>query len=315
MALRALRLDPGSAIEPLRKALQDRNNFLVSKAAALAGELGAQTLAPDLIAAFDRFLIHPAKSDPQCWAKIALAKALKDLNQYDSAVYLRGIHHIQMEPVWGGNADTAAPLRGTCALALVACPLPRFDILQNLTDLLGADAEKTVRVDAARAIAQLSGPDSLLLLRMKALCGDAEPEVVGQCFLGLLDLSPDDSVAFVAAFLGKENADVRLEAATALGECPKEEAVGLVKETWRKAQDSNLRRAIILSLGASRLESAAEFLCSVLSDGKFEDASDAIRALAGGRFRDQYRQRAEEALRERDEARLTALFKKEFATS
>ena len=314
-ALRALRLDPASAVEPVRKALQDRNNFLVSKAASMAGELGVQALAPDLIAAFDRFLINPVKSDPQCWAKNALAKALKDLNQYDSAVFLRGLRHIQMEPVWGGSADTAAALRGACALALIACPLPRLDILQNLVDLLAADLEQTVRVDAARAIAQLAGPDSLLLLRMKALCGDKEPEVIGQCFLGLLDLSPVDSVPFVAAFLQKEDADVRLEAATALADCPREEAVDFVKQAWRKAQDANLRRAIILSLGGSRLESAAEFLCSVLSDGKFEDASDAIRALAGGRFRDQYRQRAEEALCERDESRLIALFRKEFATS
>ena len=36
---------------------------------------------------------------------------------------MRGLRHIQMEPVWGGQADSAATLRGTCALALIDCQL------------------------------------------------------------------------------------------------------------------------------------------------------------------------------------------------
>jgi hypothetical protein len=38
-ALRALRHSPESAEQDLRRALQDRNGFFVSKAAALVGEL------------------------------------------------------------------------------------------------------------------------------------------------------------------------------------------------------------------------------------------------------------------------------------
>ena len=110
-ALSFLRCGPSeAAIDPLRKALKDRSNYLVSKAAGLAGELGLNALIPDLTAAFDRFMVDAAASDPQCWDKNAIVKTLKDLNHDDPAVFLRGIEHIQMEPVWGGTADTAMTL-------------------------------------------------------------------------------------------------------------------------------------------------------------------------------------------------------------
>src|SRR5580658_5381653 len=127
---------PDAAINPLRKALKDRSNYLVSKAAALAGELRLTALIPDLLGAFDRFMLDPAKADPQCWAKDAIVKALKDLNHDDPAVFLRGIEHVQMEAVWGGSKDTALTFRGACALALVACALDRQSILIRLIGLL-----------------------------------------------------------------------------------------------------------------------------------------------------------------------------------
>jgi HEAT repeat protein len=181
----ALRDTPATALDPLRKALKDRNNFVCSKAAKVAGDLLLRDTIPDLLDAFDRFLKDPVKTDSQCWAKYAIIKALKDLAHDDAAVYLRGIAHIQMEAVWGGKADVAGPLRGACALVLVACSMPRDAILLVLADAL-ADKETGVRVDVARAIAQLPGQDSILMLRVKALAGDKEPAVVGQCLLSLL---------------------------------------------------------------------------------------------------------------------------------
>src|SRR5580700_11462226 len=84
--LETLRADAASpqTVAALRKALQDPNNYYVSKAAAIAADFALTDLIPDLLAAFDRFLINPVKSDPQCWAKNAIAKALKDF-AYDDA--------------------------------------------------------------------------------------------------------------------------------------------------------------------------------------------------------------------------------------
>ncbi len=311
--LEALRAAPAtpSTVEQLGKALKDRNNFLVSKAAALVGELGLQELTPDLRAAFDRFLVDAVKSDPQCWAKNAIVKSLKNLGHDEPQVYLRGLKHFQLEPVWGGRADTAAALRGACALALAGCPLDRITLLTHLVDLL-ADPEKPVRVDAARAIDQVSGFESVLLLRLKALAGDPEPEVTGQCFASLVDMSPRDCIPFVARFLESQDPDLRLEAVAALGECNDPEAVAVLKECCRTSRDPEVRRAIVLSLGASKQPAAMEFLLSVLDAGRVDDGVMSIVALAAGRFREEARQKIESAVARRGEERLRACFEKEF---
>ena len=46
-ALEALRAAPDAAAAPLRKALADRNNYIVSKAAGLAGDLLLSGLIPN----------------------------------------------------------------------------------------------------------------------------------------------------------------------------------------------------------------------------------------------------------------------------
>ena len=258
-AIEALRDAPATALDPLRKALKDRNNFVCSKAAKVAGDLLLRDAIPDLLDAFDRFLKDAGKADPQCWAKNAIVKALKDLAHDDEAVYLRGIAHVQMEPVWGGRADVAGQLRGACALALVACSMPRNAILMVLADAL-ADKETLVRVDVARAIAQLPGQDSILMLRVKALAGDNESAVVGQCFLSLLGMDARGSIPFVARFLNDSSHDLRMEAVAALGECTESLAAETLIARWKIEKSLDMKQAIKLSLGVSRTREAREFL-------------------------------------------------------
>jgi HEAT repeat protein len=258
-AIEALRSDPKNALEPLRKALRDRNNFLCAKAAALSADLLLIDLIPELLMAFERFLKDLVKTDPKCWAKEAIVKALKDLGHEDAAVYLRGLAHIQMEPSWGPPVDAAAALRGACALALVACSLPRDAILIHLADAL-ADPEMRVRIEAARAIAQVPGQDAILMLRVKAQAGDQEPAVIGQCFLSLLGIDPQPSIPFVARFLTAPDEDVSFEAAAALGECPEVLAVETLIARWRIEKSPAMKKSILLSLGVSRLPEAQQFL-------------------------------------------------------
>src|SRR5580700_9443683 len=124
-ALDGLRqLSPEACIEPLRKALAHRNNFVVAKAADLVRQFQLTQLTPELLTAFDRFLLcsdkdNPVKADPQCWAKNAISRTLAAFEHQDAAVFLRGMKHIQLEPVRGGASDSAGTLRATCALALV----------------------------------------------------------------------------------------------------------------------------------------------------------------------------------------------------
>lgn len=253
-ALDALRASPppdtAAFTSSIAKSLADRNNFVVSKAAALAADFHHPTLIPDLLTAFDRFMQDPAKSDPQCWAKNAVVKALKDLGHTDAAVYLRGMRHIQMEPVWGGQADSATTLRATCVLALLDCRIDDLTMLTCLAEAL-ADPEKPVRIDAARALSGAGIPEAAALLRLKALSGDSEPEVVGQCLASLLTLQPD-AVEFAARFFNSPEPELQVEAVAALAQSGASAALPALQEFWKRRLLPEVRHATHTILAACR---------------------------------------------------------------
>jgi HEAT repeat protein len=148
--LHVLRREPPSAGQQaeLRAALADKSNLVVAEAAEIIGERLLADLAPELVAAFDRFLGEQAASDKLCRAKCAIVEALNQV-EYDGAdVFLRAIRHVQMEPRWGGEDDAAAPLRGSAAFGLVRLKHPGVLIL--LADLL-TDEEKVARLAAVQA--------------------------------------------------------------------------------------------------------------------------------------------------------------------
>ena len=292
----------------LRKALADKNNFLVSKAAAAVGNQGLQILTDDLLSAFARFLKDATKTDPQCWAKNAIVKALRQLGHSDAAVFIQGTAHVQMEPVWGGSTDTAAGLRGLCALALVDCILPAKQLLSQLVDLT-ADKEKIVRVEAVRALSATGLEEAELLLRMKALAGDREAEVTGQCFLGLLELKAPGAVVFVEKFLTADE-ELQFEAISALGVAPQAEAVDALIRYWKATQETGVIRA----LGLSKHPAAVDYLVDLCESGPSMAASIAIEALAKGRFREEVRVRTGGALARRDDGSLLKVFDRFFKT-
>src|SRR5262245_13295365 len=137
-----------ATIEPLRQALRARISHVVAKAAQVSGELGLRVLTGDLTASFERFLVNPVKTDPGCRAKVEIARALYELGDDPGAVFLRGIRHRQLEPVYGGREDTAPELRALCALGLVRLGHP--DAMVELADLL-ADPEAAARGGARGA--------------------------------------------------------------------------------------------------------------------------------------------------------------------
>ena len=267
------------AAAAIRKSLTDRVNLVVAKAATLAAELDVRDLAPDLLRAFDRLFEDPVKRDPQCWGKNALAKALKELEHREAAPYLRGAVHIQMEPVWGGQEDTAAPLRGICLLALPACPdIEREQVLRHLVNALTEPAPP-VRADAARALAEMQGDECALLLRLKARSGDREPAVTGQVLESLLAIERKEGLPFVKSFLDAGD-EVGEEAALAIGGSRLEQGVELLLEAWKTARGAEFRQAILRALSISRHDAAIEFLRALAADGRPQDAADARAALA-----------------------------------
>jgi hypothetical protein len=212
-ALRTTPVPAAGQIAHLRKSLTHHNNFLVSKAAKLIAEADLTALLPDVLTAYDRFFIDPIKTDPQCWAKNAISRALAAFEHQDAEVFLRGMKHIQLEPAYGGPSDSAGTLRATCALALVQCrSLLDADLLAHLVELLG-DKDKTVRAEAVRAIEQVGSSSAALLLRLRAILDsnlrsrkpgeppEEEPEVLGACYSGVLRIEGTSAIPWIARFL------------------------------------------------------------------------------------------------------------------
>jgi HEAT repeat protein len=276
-ALRA-RAPDGEMLATLRKALADRNNFVVSKAAQIAEEKKTAELLPELIEAFERFFTNALKSDPQCWAKNALSRALAGLGCTDKHVFMRALHFRQMEPVWGGRSDSAGTLRATCAHALLGCDaLPDQEVLLILTDLL-ADPEKPVRTEAVLAIVRI-GVIALPVLRLRALIPGEDPEVLGTCFNALLKLDAASSIEFVARFLEDGN-DISSEAAFALAETRSPEALRvLLQRRSAEPADPWFADVLVNAIAMSRLPAAAHYLVDLIA-AEDREAPTAIEALS-----------------------------------
>lgn len=266
----------------LRKALGHRNNFIVAKAVDLVRELSLTGLIPELLTAFDRFFENPEKTDPQCWAKNAIGRALAALEYQNADVYLRGSRHIQLEAVWGGRSDTAATLRATCALALVEChELSEPTLLKHLVEMMG-DKEKTVRTEVLHAIEQVGSTAAALMLRLRAEVGGDEPEVLGACYGGVLRIEGVTAIPWAARFL-EPGDDAAAEAALAIAGTHSREGFEALRECLEeprsvKPRDPWFRSVLLSAIALTRQEEAIEFLLE-LTRKESLDAEGAMEAV------------------------------------
>lgn len=305
------------AVIALRKALEDRVNLVVAKAASVAAQLGARHLTVDLVEAFDRLLQNADEKDPQCWGKNALATALKELGHDESPAFVRGLKHKQMEAVWGSSVDTAGTLRSICVLALLQCAdLTRDDKLWHQMRAL-TDAEPAVRLEAARALEEMDGREAALLLRLKARMGDKEASVTGQVLASLLNIEREAAVRFVAEFLemreDRLQRETREEAALALGASRRPAAVEALIEHWQRSKGVE-GDGILKGIGISRQEAALEFLTKLVRDARETEALAALEALAVHRDSSEIRARVGEAVGRRKESSLADRFQQQFPT-
>jgi HEAT repeat protein len=267
---------------------------VLTAAAQLCGDRLLFDLEADLIAAFERVQSLPFRHDPQCMAKGAIARALVALDCQDAALFRVGIRLRQLEPVWGGSVDTAVDLRVTSAMGLVQTRYPRA--LIDLVDLL-ADPEPRARAGAARAIACAEPLAAEVVLRAKALMGDAEPEVVGECLAGLLQIEPEESPGFAARFLDSPDAAVREQAALALGASRLEQALVLLRERWdAEPLKGEAHRVLLRSAILHRSEAAFDWLLGVIARGDARTACWLVEELAVYRSNARLRERVEEAV-------------------
>jgi HEAT repeat protein len=262
----------------LRPFIGDRSNLVVAAAATIVGEQARGELAAELETAFDRFLLDPLKNDKLCRAKIAIVQALDKIEHLRRDVFEKAAKHAQLEPVYGGHADTAAPLRGAALFALARIGGSDYHAL--LVDSL-AENEKVVRVAAAQALAYIGSEAAGLLLRLKARLGDNETEVLSECLAGLMTMGPEANLEFVSEFLDPTDAARCEAAALALGKSRLPEALDALSSCWRRTYDRALQEQVLLAISMMRLPAAADFLLGLVAS---EPEATALAAMSALKF-------------------------------
>ncbi len=260
----------------LRKHLANRSNWVVAKAAKIAGEVRDEELAADLAAAFHRLMADPVKLDKGCTALTEIAAALYSLDHHDPELLLAGIRHVQMEGSFGTPADAAIQLRAHCAMGLAQTRHP--DASYELVKLL-ADPEPGARAGAARAIGTLPSEAGALLLRFKALSGDRDSEVLAECFAGLLAVDAERSLEFVAGFADDGDEEVAEAAILAIGASRTPPAVEWLKQRWERTVHGPIRKTLLLALATARIEPAIEYLLKLVAEENPRTAVEVMSAL------------------------------------
>jgi len=293
----------------LKTFLKNRSNLVVAKAAKIAAQSSEAQLVPPLVEAFHRLMANPAKLDKGCAATAEIIGALYELDYSEPEVYLLGIHHIQMEPSFGPPVDAATKLRAMSAMALARTRHPAA--LEEIVTLL-ADKWPEARIGAARALAVNGGHAGALLLKLRILTGETEPEVLAECFSGLLAAAPERSLPLIAGFIDSEDMAIAETALIALGSSRLPEALALLKERWETAISAPLRKILLVAIAMNRSDDAVEFLLGLLAKSDEGTAKDVVTALAFFRTNEKVREWVEEVVIRRNEKSVSQLFSQEF---
>lgn len=300
------RLPPGpDATRAVLAALAHRSGLVVAAAARAAAAQRCEPALPPMCAALERLYEDPAGRDPKCHGKLALVAALDELGHADAVPFLRAVRHVQMEPVWGGQEDSAPPLRIRAAQALVR--LGHHELYRILGDLL-VDAVGEVRGAAAQMLGALGGERAALLLRLRVAVGEERDraDVLADHMAGLLACDGAVSLPLVAHRLRDDDRAVAGAAALALGGSRLPAALGELLQVLPRSVDRQLRRAIVDAIALVRSEQAVEALLDLLREGDAELAGHAAGALRLYRDRAAVVRRVEEALAARGDAAVGA---------
>ena len=215
---------------------------------------------------------------------------------------------MQLEPVWGGSEDTAAPLRAAALLALA-----RIDVDGLLTILVDAlvDPQKDVRIAAAQALGYHGSESAGLILRLKARLGDREPEVFSECLSGLLACAEGELLAGLGIPRPGRHPCSR-------GSHPRPGAVAPARSFralsafWSRKPPVVLRETVLLAMVMLRLPAATEFLIDLVAAGPEAASLSALSALKIHSHDSRLRQRIAEVIQQRNTPALRARFEKDF---
>ncbi|MEW4565305.1 hypothetical protein AB1K70_22460 [Bremerella sp. JC770] len=294
----------------LRAALAHASNRTVQKAAEMIAEAEVASLNADLVKAYWRLKRNPLKKDPGCLGKTAILKALVQVEYADMDVFRDGITYQQLEPHWKGEIDSAAELRGVCAIGLVHFT-PALEVLNHCAVLL-SDPWPEARLGAAQALGALGQIEAGPLLRLKLRTGDSEAEIHGECCSALLKADREEGLAFVKQFLTSHDADQCVQTALALGESRLPGTFDILRNTWGRRSELNVRESLLLCIGLLRTTESQEFLLSLVDKRDIRTAADAVKALRLNGPTGDLRERTEAAVEATESDALLRTFREEW---
>ena len=179
------------------------------------------------------------------------------------------MRHVQLEG-WGTLTDTAAPLRGICALGYVQCDVKDMDVLRRMISLLH-DRELLPRVAAARAITKLGIKAASLVLRLRAELGADEPELLGACYSGVLRIEGPSALEWARQFTRVED-EAGAEAAMAISETHTPEGFRVLQDCYTAAEDPWFRKALLSAIALTRQQEATDWLLGLVEKSPREAA-------------------------------------------
>lgn len=298
----------GEAAAEIGGAIKGSVSLLVAKAAQIAGRRELYALVPDMLAAFERFMVHGEKIDKGCNAKTAILEALNRLEHLDDSVFRTGAYYKQMEPAFGEPVDAAVDVRCQCAFGLAR--IGRTDAHYVLADLL-VDPERAVRTATVKALAALGTMESEIMLRMRVLAGEKELEVVSECFSGLIAIDPERSLEFVSRYLRSGAPAMAEYAAIAIGSSHAPGAFEVLRRCWEEDPSPTMRRAILLPMALLRMDEGFGFLLGVVGHADPRTAAQAVSAL--GLYKDDSSiAKIHEVVTKRGDRAIIATFEGEF---
>jgi hypothetical protein len=255
-------------------------------AAALAA--AAESLAPEVLGT------EAGKRDPGAEGKQAALRVLVGWEAELPEFYLKASRWVQKAAVMNGSVDVSAECRGLAGVGIAQTRAGGAEAaIAALIDLL-VDEEVATRVRAAQALGIWRGPEAVPLLRLKALTGDEQAEVLGEVFASLIRHDGREYVGFVGRFLMDEEDRIVEAAALALGESRQAAALGGLAAAYQRMSGRPVRTSILMAIALLRQEESLAWLLDRLERGRAAEGLDLLDALriyrgdekAAGRIRE-----------------------------
>jgi hypothetical protein len=150
------------------------------------------------------------------------------------------------------------------------------------------------------------------MLRLKALVGDDDAQVLSECLLALLKIGRAESIPFVERFLDRPAPTDAEAAALALGGSRLSEAFPVLKVWTERTSDPALRRSGLLAIAMLKLDESIGYLLALVAEAEPLQAREAIAALAIYRYDDTLKVQVEAAVDRRSDKSLRPFFKETF---